>query len=192
MLKFKSGRLTDLQYQPYYQELRIEDQPKQQQTLVGKILLAKLLELPEKTFLSGNSIAEGEHGKPYFTDRNEHFNISHSDNLVTVAVSDQPIGIDIEKIKPKQLGKLSHAFNVGEIAYLNKLHDPRKSEQILRLWTIKEAVLKELGLGLTSKPKNIEISLPRMDYATRDGEKFKIDFLGIDHEYIGTMATKVK
>ncbi|WP_429970397.1 4'-phosphopantetheinyl transferase family protein [Fructilactobacillus sp. Tb1] len=192
MLKFKSGRLTDLQYQPYYKDLGIEDHSKQQQTLVGKILLAKLLELPEKTFLSGDAIAEGEHGKPYFKDRDEHFNISHSGNLVTVAVSDQPIGIDIEEIKPKQLDKLSHAFNVGELAYLNKLKDPRKSEQILRLWTIKEAVLKELGLGLVSKPKSIEIALPRMDYATRDGVKFKIDFLGIDHQYIGTMATKVK
>lgn len=192
MLKFKSGRLTDLQYQPYYKEFGIEDQPKQQQSLVGKILLAKLLELPEATFLTGDAIAEGEHGKPYFKERSEHFNISHSANLVTVAVADQPLGIDIEKIKPKQLEKLSHAFTVGEIAYLNKLHDPRKSEQILRLWTIKEAVLKELGLGLTSKPKSIEIALPRMDYATRNGAKFKIDFLGIDHQYIGTMATKVK
>lgn len=192
MLKFKSGRLTDIQYQPYYQELGIEAHPKQQQTVVGKILLAKLLELPEKTFLAGDEIAEGEHGKPYFKNRSEYFNISHSANLVTVAISDQPIGIDIEKLKPKQLEKLSHAFTVGEIAYLNKLHDPRKSEQILRLWTIKEAVLKELGLGLVSKPKSIEVALPRMDYATRAGEKFKIDFLGIDHEYIGTMATKVK
>ncbi|ANZ57796.1 phosphopantetheinyl transferase [Fructilactobacillus lindneri] len=191
MLKFKSGRLTDLQYQPYYQARGIEDQPKKQQTIVGKMLLAKLLELPIEQVLENDGIDFGKHGKPYFKDQNIYFNISHSNNLVLVAISDQPLGIDLEKIKPLSLDRLSNAFTVGELAYLNKFKEPRKSEQILRLWTIKEAVLKDLGIGLSGKPKSIAVTVPRMDVAERDGQQFKIDFLGVDPQYIGTMASKI-
>ncbi|WP_413628185.1 4'-phosphopantetheinyl transferase superfamily protein [Fructilactobacillus vespulae] len=190
MIKFESGRLADLQYQPYYEKLSITDQPSQQKAVVGKLLLAKLLEVPAETFLADEQFTIGKHGKPEFKHRSEFFNISHSDQLVTVAISDQPLGIDIEKIKPKSLQHLKKAFTVAELGYLNQLKEPRKSEQVLRLWTIKEAVLKEVGVGLTKKPVNVAISIPRMDTATFAGETFKISFLGIDHEYIGTLATK--
>jgi 4'-phosphopantetheinyl transferase len=40
-------------------------------------------------------------GKPFFPHHPEvHFNLSHSNGAVLVGISDQPIGVDIEKLRP--------------------------------------------------------------------------------------------
>lgn len=47
---------------------------------------------------------KGEHGKPYLKDYpNFHFNLSHTRNVITVAISDKPVGVDIEKVKAVDL-----------------------------------------------------------------------------------------
>jgi len=44
--------------------------------------------------------AKGENGKPYCLNYPYHFNVSHSKKYTVVAVSDKPIGVDIEVIRP--------------------------------------------------------------------------------------------
>ena len=40
-----------------------------------------------------------ETGKPYFPDSLIHFSISHSHDLCAIAISDHPVGVDIEIVK---------------------------------------------------------------------------------------------
>ena len=43
------------------------------------------------------TVVEGKNGKPEFKEEGApFFNISHTDNVTVVAVSDRPVGIDIE------------------------------------------------------------------------------------------------
>ena len=41
-------------------------------------------------------VCYGDQGKPYLSDHSYEFNISHSHGRIALALSDQPIGIDIE------------------------------------------------------------------------------------------------
>ena len=58
------------------------------QSYVGYLLL--------KQVLGDVDYQIGENGKPYLNNSSYHFNISHSNNLVCLVVSEEPIGVDIE------------------------------------------------------------------------------------------------
>lgn len=46
-------------------------------------------------------MGQGGQGKPYFLDHPElHFNLSHTRGAVLVGLSAQPIGVDIERVRP--------------------------------------------------------------------------------------------
>ena len=77
---------------------------------------------------------ENENGKPV-TD-GAFFSISHSGSLVACAVSDCPVGLDIERIRPVP-ERLGRALQPWE-----------RTADFWRLWTRREAALKCRGDGL--------------------------------------------
>ena len=96
--------------------------------------------------------AEEDFGKPYITSyRNVHFNISHTDGYCAVAVSDVPVGVDIQFIKQKP--------NDGLVAIAKKYFSEYECDiQALnddpalfyRLWTAKESAIKCTGEGISA------------------------------------------
>ncbi|MBE6787459.1 MAG: 4'-phosphopantetheinyl transferase superfamily protein [Ruminococcaceae bacterium] len=102
----------------------------------------------EKYNIEINSLKmeKGEHGKPFFKDLpNFHFNVSHSGELLVIAISQSAVGVDIEK-KRKLNPKIAKRFHPQEIDYINS--KPSES-RFLEIWTKKEACLKYLGAGLS-------------------------------------------
>lgn len=192
MIKFLSDSITTKAFQPYYQELGITDQPKKQQTLVGRVLLANLVGMPVKDAIKNVDIDFGHYGKPYFVPNGYHFNIAHSHDAVLVAIADHPIGVDLEQIRPYDYTRITRAFTPDELEYLKNLKGKRQGEQALRLWTIKEAVLKLQGVGLIGKPKTVVTTLPHMESARRNDDLYQINFLDVGWKYIGTLATQVE
>ena len=90
----------------------------------------------------------GEHGKPYLTDYPHiHFNISHCQKAIAVAVSDQPVGIDVESFRHFNEGLLDKSMNPAEKAEILASEAPL--EAFAAYWTRKEAVFKLLGTGIT-------------------------------------------
>ncbi len=88
----------------------------------------------------------GEHGKPALAKYPHiHFNLSHCRTAVVCAVSDSPVGIDIESLERKTSDSLvSYTMNNEEqrqIAGSGK-------HTFFRLWTMKEALVKLRGTGL--------------------------------------------
>ena len=103
-------------------------------------------------------IATGPNGKPYL-DGHEgiFFNISHSGDLAALALSDMEIGTDIQVIRHFKDSLVNYVFNPEEISLARKI-DPGGSDADMiytRLWTMKEAVMKHSGLGISLEPKNI-------------------------------------
>ncbi len=99
-----------------------------------------------KTKLAGTLAEERTaNNKPYFKDYPDiRFSISHSGDLVVLAMTDTEIGIDIEEIKERNYQPIvSRQFTEGERAEVNDLNG------FLSVWTRKEAYLKLTGEGLS-------------------------------------------
>ena len=103
-------------------------------------------------------LAFSEYGKPslaYCSDI--HFNLSHSGTLAVCAVSDRPVGADVEALTPFAPEVASFCFQPREIEWLERQAD--RDLAFTRLWTRKESYLKYLGAGL-SVPMNTFSALP--------------------------------
>jgi 4'-phosphopantetheinyl transferase len=95
-----------------------------------------------------------EKGKPNILGHADiHFNISHCKNGVVVAVADAPIGIDIECIERMDLKVARRVCNEEEYDNIIKSKDPKL--EFCKLWTIKEAIVKQSGQGISTNLKNI-------------------------------------
>jgi 4'-phosphopantetheinyl transferase len=86
-------------------------------------------------------------GRPYFKEGPD-FNISHSGNMVVCAFSMQSkIGIDIEGITNIDISEFKSLFSVNEWSKINTSTNCLK--EFYRIWTIKEAILKADGAGIS-------------------------------------------
>jgi len=79
-----------------------------------------------------------------------HFNVSHSRGIAVLAVSDMPVGIDIEKIR--ELRDLEAVIELSctdeESRILAGLDNDAKNQLFFELWTRKEACVKALGADI--------------------------------------------
>ena len=90
----------------------------------------------------------GPDGKPFFREYPHiHFNLSHTRHGVLCVIADKPIGCDIEDI-PDHLDPdlCQHVLSAAEIEEIQHASVPQIA--FIRLWTVKEALLKLTGEGL--------------------------------------------
>ncbi len=124
--------------------------------LVSRVLLRLSLSFysscktPEKWAFSRE-----KHGKPYLVGNGSDelkFNLTHSGNFVCCAVTAAgEVGVDIETttfIKDVD-GVVNRFFAAEEKAFFKTLAEHEKQPYFFRLWTIKEAYVKALGVGMS-------------------------------------------
>jgi 4'-phosphopantetheinyl transferase len=114
--------------------------------LVRMVLSERLKAVPAELRL-GRTDA----GKP--TIQGLHFNLSHSGDLILLAVDeDQDIGVDIERRRPLERvdALVRRWLTAAERHDLEKemARGVERSESFLRVWSQKEARLKALGVGI--------------------------------------------
>lgn len=115
---------------------RVKDRSKWRETLCAYAILRRALwekyrwkELPE--------IEISPLGKPSFPAfPTVHFNLSHTGGAVLVGLSDEPIGVDIEKIRP-----------VSERT-MRRLADVATEKAFFQSWVRREARSKRTGAGV--------------------------------------------
>jgi len=126
----------------------------------------------------------GLHHKPYIA-LDVEFNISHSDNMVICALSDEgTIGVDIEKIKAVAISDFNFQFSSKELHDINLSQNPLR--EFYRYWTKKEAVIKADGRGLNIPLNNINV-LQNSGSIFLDTQWYLYE-LPIDNEYVGHVA----
>jgi 4'-phosphopantetheinyl transferase len=115
--------------------------------------------IKEKYSVAGK-VATDKFGKPYFEGSKVYFNISHSGNYVVAAVSKHKIGIDIQRIQKDKHRIAEKNFLPEECEYINEVEEETVVQQrFCEIWTIKEAYLKNIGIGLRKPLNSFEVSL---------------------------------
>ena len=107
--------------------------------LTDALALRGIAALPE--------VARTPKGKPFFPALPElYFNLSHTAGWSLCALSDAPVGVDIEVPRPRRVGLWRFCLTDGEYAAF--LTSGGGWEEFYRLWTLKEAWCKYTGQGL--------------------------------------------
>lgn len=91
-------------------------------------------------------LGHDNYGKPFLVNHpHVHFNLSHSEEYVACAVSDSPVGVDIEQVHDIDLNIAQHYFFGSEYHHIqNSAH---KQRTFFQLWVLKESYMKMIGLG---------------------------------------------
>ena len=98
-----------------------------------------------------------EYGKPY-VEGGKHFSITHSGNLVMVAVADFEIGLDAEIKQNKVYTHIAdRILSEREYSEYSAVVGAAKSEYFLSKWVVKESYLKCLGTGIRKYPADVEV-----------------------------------
>jgi phosphopantetheinyl transferase len=81
--------------------------------------------------------------------------IAHKDEIaVAIASHDGDLGIDVERIAPRDAGFADLAFTADELRMMNEPRD----EALTRLWVAKEAAAKAAGTGLAGDPRRFPVT----------------------------------
>lgn len=115
----------------------------------GKPKLAPLSSHP----LGGNSDAQEASPNGGTMEGALHFNLSHCREAVACVLSSQPVGIDIESIRPIKDSLVRYTMNDAEQELI--FSAPNPDVAFTRLWTRKEAVMKLSGHGLATDMKSV-------------------------------------
>ena len=98
-------------------------------------------------------------GKPSVAGGGYEFSISHSDDIVVVAINEGPVGIDAEHIREVS-PRLARKYFCDDENFYVFGHEPKDVDfehmastdilmRFFEIWTAKEAYLKRLGEGLS-------------------------------------------
>ncbi|WP_052599456.1 4'-phosphopantetheinyl transferase family protein [Lysinibacillus varians] len=156
-------KITEKAYQDIFQqfELRISAERKEKvskfhfdedkkRSILAEVLLRHSLKRDFGMTNDHIHFTINEYGKPNLQNFDHiHFNLAHSGDWVVCAVSDTPIGIDIEQVAMIEMDIAKAYFTSSE--YQDILSQP-KDKQIqffYKLWTLKESYVKAEGKGLT-------------------------------------------
>lgn len=115
--------------------------------------LAEYLSIKKKLI----RIEYGQYGKPLVVEpRGVYISWSYRGNTLITTVANQPLGVDIEELvylqNPQRF--ISDHFSTREKLEILKFSDIDLSKVCIKLWTIKEAILKEEGIGIREGVKN--------------------------------------
>ena len=93
-----------------------------------------------------------DYGAPYI-EGGPHFSISHCKRGIAVAVSENPIGIDIEAIRTFSPDLMRKTMSEDEQLRITSSAIPEV--EFIRFWTQKEALLKLQGTGIIADLYNV-------------------------------------
>ena len=92
-------------------------------------------------------IERTELGKPFlYGHEGFEFSLSHSGDMVVLAVSGKAVGADVETVKGRDWKMFGRFLSEAEMKMIGEAEDPE--EKFFEVWTVREAFSKEEGQGL--------------------------------------------
>lgn len=186
-LIYNIKNLTNKEYQKWFSLMteekqnkvrRYKDSTRRKCAVAGEKLVKEYIGSALKVNPETLVILTDENGKPYIENCKIHFNISHCENMLVYAFSDEEIGIDIERIRPISLNILKRFFSEEEQEYVlghiptqddyKKCENTETLERFYRIFTLKEAICKKSGIGI--KGIRDADTLPFLDHSFKEND----------------------
>src|SRR5262249_5622459 len=76
------------------------------------------------------------------------FSLTHSGDMVVIAVAGRPVGADVERDAAGCVCSLAQVLHPADAAWVAGLREPERHEAIITCWVRAEAVLKCTGQGV--------------------------------------------
>lgn len=133
---------------------------------------------------------KNDYGKPFILLNDLHFNISHSNKKLAIAISKFEIGIDIEYVDPEFdfYEIINLVLSRSELLTLKGLLSHVQRKQFFLYWTQKEALLKAIGTGINTDLNTLDLSYnKKCSFKEWNINSFKI----LDSNYMGCIAYKM-
>lgn len=106
----------------------------------------------------------GEYGKPYFIDiENAYFSLSHSGKIAACAISDTPVGVDVQSERRPNMALAKRFFSEREYAEVNS----EPEIMFNRIWTRKEAAAKADGRGIAIGLRGLDVIDSKVKHSGR-------------------------
>ncbi len=121
-------------------------------TISGEWLCKTMLSEQSGLPFAQISLARGKDGKPFALNLPLHFSVSHSGAWVACAISQSPVGIDLESVRNRDLSVTKRVCSPEETDFI--FADQREQlQRFLKVWTVKEAFVKMTGVGIKALPQ---------------------------------------
>ena len=146
------------------------------------LLLMKLL---DEEGITKPIIKTEKYGKAYISNFEDiHFNVSHSNNMISCAISDRPVGTDIEYNDPQiDLNIAKQYFFNSE--YENIMKSPNPPDEFFSYWVLKESYMKYTGLGFNLSLNSFEILKGKEIKLKNDRNNLKFGLFDIEEYKLG-------
>lgn len=124
------------------------------------------------------------------------FNVSHSGDWALIGISRNLIGVDIEEIRPAPdlNAMLDIVCSSSERTEMYRCHPAERHARFYKLWTIKEAVSKLQGVGLSRSLARLQVELDPHDIRVRNDKNkllpYTIRLLEGVPRYAGAVAVE--
>jgi 4'-phosphopantetheinyl transferase len=133
-------------------------------------------------------------GKPelhqYDSSSSLHFSLSHSRSIAVLAVANgEPVGVDVEDVKPIEPEVADSHFSASERSQLNQLQGDAWLLGFYRCWTRKEAILKAEGVGLFRPLDSFDVSLLPDETAKLLGTRSQFSYPWRLHDLLPSAGT---
>ena len=148
-----SAALLQISEQRREQALRFKYEQGQRLCVAAYLLLKEALR--EQEGITENPVFEyGEHGKPSIVGHPElYFSLSHRKEAAVCVLSRNPVGVDVESVGRYRDSVARYAMNDDELQQIRQAEHPEV--MFIRLWTMKESLLKLTGEGINDKMNDV-------------------------------------
>lgn len=139
--------------------ISLENVPKGSQHDHAHRLLAEMLKDCGIEYGEDTEIVYGKYGKPSLAEHPEiHYNISHADGIAVCVICEDECGADAEKVRKYRPNVVKRAFSESEKALMESAPEAERDLLFFRIWTLKEAYVKMLGIGVSYPLEKAEFS----------------------------------
>ena len=125
-------------------------------SLCAELLLQESVRRADNRVPLPLSVETDEYGKPFLSGRAYEFSLSHSGRYAACALSDVPVGLDIQILTKYDERLVRRFFAEGEQESIRNAND--RDTAFTRLWCRKESFLKAIGTGLRLPLDSFDVS----------------------------------